>query len=165
MPGGAAVSPEARLDGLGTFERFIPMPRCIAPCRAILPPPPPPPLPAAAIAVVAACSMCAPLTTSRSKGSHGGGEWALPGGHLEHGESFEECAAREVSLCDACECARREGEAAVATRSILPAVARAASPLAGGQPHSPAPCPPNLPVQRCWRRRGWTCKTPSLRTQ
>lgn len=28
--------------------------------------------------------------------SHGEGEYAWPGGHLEHGESLEDCAAREV---------------------------------------------------------------------
>lgn len=32
----------------------------------------------------------------RRKGAHGSGTWAFPGGHLEYGESIEECARREV---------------------------------------------------------------------
>jgi 8-oxo-dGTP diphosphatase len=28
--------------------------------------------------------------------SHGSGEWSMPGGHLEWGENFQECCAREV---------------------------------------------------------------------
>ncbi|HEY5221254.1 MAG TPA: NUDIX domain-containing protein [Candidatus Paceibacterota bacterium] len=32
----------------------------------------------------------------KRKGSHGEGQYAWPGGHLEHMESFEGCAKREV---------------------------------------------------------------------
>lgn len=32
----------------------------------------------------------------RRKGKHGTDTWSVPGGYLEYGEDFEECAAREV---------------------------------------------------------------------
>ncbi|HSX22555.1 MAG TPA: NUDIX domain-containing protein [Gaiellaceae bacterium] len=36
------------------------------------------------------------ILLGKRRGSHGEGEYATPGGHLEHGESFAACAAREV---------------------------------------------------------------------
>jgi 8-oxo-dGTP diphosphatase len=36
------------------------------------------------------------LLMVQRRGSHGDGTWSVPGGHIEFGESLEQCAAREV---------------------------------------------------------------------
>jgi len=60
------------------------------------------------------------------RGSHGAGLLALPGGHLERGEAWGECAAREVE--------EEAGVALHAARWAPVAATNAAIPRAAGEP-------------------------------
>lgn len=48
------------------------------------------------VGVAAAVMRGGRLLLIQRNGAHGGGTWAVPGGHLEYGESPEDCAVREL---------------------------------------------------------------------
>ena len=52
-------------------------------------------------------------------GSHGAGRWALPGGHLERGESFEACGAREAGEETGLELAPTRFSLLLATNDVM----------------------------------------------
>ena len=100
-----------------------------------------------------------PTPPARRKGAHGGGEFALPGGHLEHGESFEECGVREVLEETGLELSPAGTRYAYAVNTVFPAPSEAhyvtvfctASVPAGAQPRN---CEPHKCEGWQWVRWG-----------
>lgn len=92
----------------------------------------------------------------RRKGAHGGGEYALPGGHLEHGESFEECARREVSWVKEVLWGAGGGDCCVGPPALQRCNYHTSSSFKSRHKN---------PRPRRWRRRGWSWEGQSTHTQ
>jgi 8-oxo-dGTP diphosphatase len=90
----------------------------------------------------------------RRLGAHGQGSWAPPGGHLEFGETPEDCARRE--LLEETGLVAREVLAATWVNNVFPDVGRhyvtliTVVPAADGEPQAMEP-------ERCaeWRWFSW----------
>lgn len=91
-------------------------------------------------------------------GSHGSGTLALPGGHLELHESFEECAIREVLEETGIELdARTDGGALESPRGLRRPFSRDSHmPASPGTRSSPLPMSPSPPIAATAARQPWS---------